>query len=99
MKLSETEFEAEHFKVEFIELAFPHMASLDQARRDLRNPASYGISNLRKGRVEVNKRRLTSDEKEQMRQAKGRKARQILKKEVVTRLEKGNAWSQARPRP
>ena len=84
IRLSETDLEVENLKEKCVELAFPAMESLDQARRYLRDPAAYVISNVRKGRAEVTERRvLTNDDKEMVRPAKGREAQQFLNEEVA----------------
>jgi hypothetical protein len=72
-----------------VEIAFPAMTSERQVRKYLKNPEAFVVTSLRKKGVEVNEKRLSPNEREMMRQAKGKEVREFIKEKAVARLLEG----------
>ena len=69
-----------------VEIAFPAIENERNLRKYLKNPEAFIASALRKRKVEVNEKRLTPDEKELIRTAKGKEIREFIREKVVTQL-------------
>ena len=72
-----------------IEIVFPVLDDDRKIRRFLHNPEVFVVANLRKKRVEIVEKRLSAEEKELIRTAKGKEIREFLKEAVVARLVEG----------
>ena len=79
-------FSLEQTPDKVIEIAFPAFECERTIRKYLRNPEAFVATALRKRKVEVNEKRLTPEEKEMIRTAKGKEIREFIKEKVVTRL-------------
>jgi len=70
-----------------LEIAFPVLEDDRRIRKFLRNPEVFIATSLRKKRVEIVEKRLTPEEKELIRTAKGKEIKEFLKEAV--RLQQG----------
>ena len=88
--ISETSFFAKHETPDkVIEIAFPILEDERSIRRYLRSPEAFVVTGLRKRRVEITEKRLTPEEKELIRTAKGKEIKEFLKEQVVQRIKEG----------
>ena len=87
MRMADTAFftleEAPH---KVTEIAFPAIDSPGKLRSYLRNPEMFVVTSLRKKRVEINEKKLTPEEREMIRFAKGKEVKEFVKEQVVVRL-------------
>ena len=72
-----------------LEISFPILEDDRRIRKYLRNPEAFVVTSLRKKRVEIVEKRLTPEEKELIRTAKGKEIKEFLKEAVVARLQQG----------
>ena len=72
-----------------VEIAFPAIENERTLRKYLKNPEAFVVTSLRKRKIEVNEKRLSPEEKELIRFAKGKEIREFIQEKVVTRLLEG----------
>jgi hypothetical protein len=79
-------FSFEESPEKVIEIAFPAMENPSRVRTYLRSPEMFVVTSLRKKRVEINEKKLTPEERELIRFAKGKEVKEFIKENVVARL-------------
>ena len=75
------------------EINFPFIEGEKNIRTYLKNPEAFVVTSLKKKRVEIRERDLNTEEKELIRQAKGKKVKQFIKEQLVARLNEGELVS------
>ena len=87
MRMAETAFFTfEESPEKVIEVAFPAMDNPSRLKAYLKNPEMFVVTSLRKKRVEINEKKLTPEEREMIRFAKGKEVKEFVKEQVVIRL-------------
>ena len=69
-----------------IEIAFPILEDERHLRKYLKNPEAFVVTSLRKKRVEISEKKLSPEEKELIRLAKGKEIKEFLKEHVCEKL-------------
>jgi hypothetical protein len=76
-----------------LEINFPFIEGEKNIRKYLKNPEAFVVTSLKKKRVEIRERDLNNEEKELIRQAKGKEVKEFIKEHVVARLKEGELIS------
>jgi hypothetical protein len=87
--ISRALFNKESCPDKVLEISFPILDDDRHIRKFLRNPEAFVVTSLRKKRVEIVEKRLTPEEKELIRTAKGKEIKEFLKEAVVAQLQAG----------
>ena len=79
----------EHLTDTVCEIEFPFIEGDRGVKKYLKNPEAFVVSALKKKKVEIREKNLTSDERELMKTAKGKEVKEFIKEHVVERLKAG----------
>ena len=80
----------EHLTDMVCEIDFPFIEGDRAVRKYLKNPEAFVVSALKKRKVEIREKNLTSDERELIKTAKGKEVKEFIKEHVVERLKAGD---------
>ena len=83
----------EQTPAQVLEINFPFIEGEKNIRKYLKNPEAFVVTSLKKKRVEIRERDLNTEEKELIRQAKGKEVKEFIKERVVARLKEGELIS------